>query len=123
VEIGIATVRPTRAEWKEHDVGGAAMMTIVTHVSIESGQEPAWDAAWKERIKSAHTQPGWIAVQLGIPADSVNERVIIGTWETRADWEAWHATEAFQRTREQMEKLETEIRSEWWHEVLIEEHR
>ncbi len=99
------------------------MMTIVTHVSIQSGQEPAWDTAWKERVKSARSQPGWIAVQLAIPASSVNERVIIGTWETRADWEAWHATPEFQQTRKEMEKLETEIRSEWWHEVLIEEHR
>jgi heme-degrading monooxygenase HmoA len=33
----------------------------------------------------------------------MNERVVIGTWETRADWEAWHATEAFQETREAMD--------------------
>jgi heme-degrading monooxygenase HmoA len=99
------------------------MMTIVTHVFIEPGQEPAWDTAWKKRVQSARQQPGWVAVQLAIPADKVNERVIVGTWETRADWEAWHATDAFQKTRGQMEGIETETRHEWWHEVLVEEHR
>jgi heme-degrading monooxygenase HmoA len=99
------------------------MMTIVTHVSIQPGQEPAWDEAWKERVKSAQDQPGWVSVQLCIPATAVNERVVIGTWQTRADWEAWHTTDSFQQTRKAMEKLETENRDEWWHEVLIEEHR
>ena len=99
------------------------MMTIVTHVAIESGQEPAWDRAWQERLKSARQQKGWIAAQLCIPASAVNERVVVGTWDTRADWEAWHASESFQATRRTMEQLETERRDEWWHEVLVEEHR
>src|SRR5581483_1458613 len=99
------------------------MMTIVTHVSINPGLEPAWDAAWRERIEAARQQPGWIAVQLCIPASAVNERLVIGTWETRADWEAWHASDAFQKTRQRMEQIETETRNEWWHEVLVEERR
>jgi heme-degrading monooxygenase HmoA len=99
------------------------MMTIVTHVAIEPGQEPAWDAVWRRRLESAKKQKGWIAAQLGIPADSINERVIIGTWETRADWEAWHASDEFEKTRKEMGHTETETRSEWWHEVLVEEHR
>jgi heme-degrading monooxygenase HmoA len=99
------------------------MMTIVTHVFIEPGKEPAWDAAWRERVNLARKQKGWVAVQLAIPSDAVNERVIIGTWETRADWEAWHTAEGFQRTREQMDGIETEARHEWWHEVIVEEHR
>src|SRR5688572_19963463 len=99
------------------------MMTIVTHVSIAPGQEPAWDAAWRRRVDSAQQAQGWIAAQLCIPADSINQRVVIGTWETRADWEAWHASDEFQKTRKEMEPIETETRSEWWHEVLVEEHR
>lgn len=99
------------------------MMTIVTRVKIEPGKEPAWDAAFRKRVEAARKQPGWIGVQLGIPADAVNQRVVIGTWETRADWEAWHATDAFQKTREQMEGAETDAREEWWHEVILEEHR
>jgi len=99
------------------------MMTIVTHVAIQPGQEPMWDASWRERIESAQEQPGWVSGQLCIPADAVNERVVIGTWQTRADWEAWHESAAFKKTRQKMEQIEAETRDEWWHEVLVEEHR
>jgi heme-degrading monooxygenase HmoA len=103
--------------------GGCPMMTIVSHVTIEPGKEPAWDAAFRERLAAARRQPGWVAVQLCIPAQAINKRVVIGTWETRAAWEAWHATDAFRKTREQMEGGEAEAREEWWHEVILEEHR
>jgi heme-degrading monooxygenase HmoA len=99
------------------------MMTIVSHITIEPGKEPGWDAAFRERLAAVKDQPGWVAVQLSIPAHAVNKRVVIGTWETRADWEAWHATDAFRKTREQMEGVESEAREEWWHEVILEEHR
>jgi heme-degrading monooxygenase HmoA len=99
------------------------MMTIVTHVTIEPGKEPGWDAAFRERVAAAKQQPGWVSVQLCMPAQALNKRVVIGTWETRAAWETWHATEAFQTTREQMEGVESAARAEWWHEVTLEEHR
>jgi heme-degrading monooxygenase HmoA len=99
------------------------MMTIVTHVTIQPGKEPAWDAAFRERVAAAKKQPGWVGVQLCIPADKLNQRVVIGTWETRAHWEAWHAADAFEKTRDQMEAGEPEARQEWWHEVIVEEHR
>jgi heme-degrading monooxygenase HmoA len=63
------------------------MMTIVTNVTIEPGKEPQWDAAFRERVAAAGKQPGWIGVQLCIPAQAINKRIVIGTWETRADWE------------------------------------
>jgi heme-degrading monooxygenase HmoA len=99
------------------------MMTIVTHVTIEPGKEPDWDTAFRERVSAVKKQPGWVSVQLSIPAREINKRVIIGTWETRAAWEAWHATDAFQRTRQVMDEVETGDREEWWHEVTLDEHR
>ena len=99
------------------------MMTIVSHVKIKAGQEPAWDAAFRERATAAKEQSGFVALQLCIPVDAINERVVIGTWENRADWEAWHATDAFQSTRAQMEEADTKTRREWWHEVVLEERR
>jgi heme-degrading monooxygenase HmoA len=95
------------------------MMTIVTHVRIRAGQEPAWDAAMKERIAAAKDQAGFVAVQLCIPIDAMNERVIIGTWENRADWETWHDSEAFRATRAQLEEQDAKRRREWWHEVVL----
>lgn len=98
-------------------------MTIVTQIKIAQGQEPAWDAAMRERIAAAKDQSGFVSVQLAIPADAPDERVVIGTWETRADWEAWHENERFRSTRERMDRCEVERKGEWWHEVVLVEHR
>jgi heme-degrading monooxygenase HmoA len=99
------------------------MMTIVTHIKIAEGQEPAWDAAMRERLTTAKAQSGFVSVQLAIPADAPDERVVIGTWDSRADWEAWHETDSFRSTRERMDECEVERRGEWWHEVVLAEHR
>jgi hypothetical protein len=65
-------------------------------------------------------QGGWICTQLLIPNDGMNKRVIIGTWQTRADWEAWHRDPAFAETRARLDGLEAAPRQEWWHEVMLD---
>ena len=96
------------------------MMTIVTRVTLKVGTEPEWDAAMRERLEAAKDQPGWIGGQLVIPLDRLDQRVIIGTWQTRADWEAWHTDEAFTETRKRLEGLESSPSEQWWHEVILE---
>ena len=97
------------------------MMTIVTHVKLKEGAEPEWDAAMRERLSAAKDQSGWVGGQLMIPLDKLNERVIVGTWQTRADWEAWHNDQAFAETRKRLEGLETAPPQQWWHEVIVDE--
>ena len=99
------------------------MMTVVTHIEIAEGQEPDWDAAMRERVDAAKQQPGFVGVQLCIPVDDLSERVVIGTWQTRADWEAWHESVIFAETRERMDRCEVQRKGEWWHEVLLTEQR
>ena len=99
------------------------MMTIVTHVTLKEGTEPAWDAAMRERMVAARDQPGWIGGQIAIPLDGPNRRVIIGTWQTRAHWEAWHSDPAFMATRHRLDGLEEGPAKEWWHEVIEEIRR
>ena len=99
------------------------MMTIVTHVSLRQGTEPEWDAAMRERLAAAASRPGWIGGQLLMPLDRLNRRVIVGTWQTRADWEAWHQDPAFEQTRQRMEGLEDGTPENWWHEVLEDVRR
>jgi heme-degrading monooxygenase HmoA len=99
------------------------MMTVVTHIKIAEGQEPDWDAAMRERVAAAREQAGFVGVQLCIPADALDERVVIGTWQTRADWEAWHESDSFRDTRERMDRCEVQRKGEWWHEVVLVEHR
>ena len=94
------------------------MMTIVTHVTLKEGSEPEWDAAMRERLDAAKNQPGWIGGQLLIPLDRLDKRMIVGTWETRAAWEAWHQDPTFSETRKRLEGLETGTSEHWWHEVI-----
>ena len=96
------------------------MMTIVTHLTLKEGTEPEWDAAMRERLIAARDRPGWIGGQLLIPLDGLNRRVIVGTWQTRAHWEAWHADAAFAATRRRLEGLEAAPSEQWWHEVIEE---
>jgi heme-degrading monooxygenase HmoA len=96
----------------------SAMMTIISETTIQPGQEPQWDKAFQERIEDARKQPGWVSLQLLIPTDAPNKRLVIGTWQTRADWEAWHNTETFQRTRQQMNSVEQSLDQERWYEVI-----
>ena len=97
------------------------MMTIITRTVLRVGTEPEWDAAMRDRLDAASRRDGWIGGQLLIPLERLNERVIVGTWDTRADWEAWHADEAFRETRERMEGLEEDPSETTWHEVVIEQ--
>jgi heme-degrading monooxygenase HmoA len=99
------------------------MMTVVTRVRLRPGQEEAWDAAFRSRIATVRDQPGWIAVQLGSPVGEGAERVVIGTWERREDWEAWHHSAGFQETREALEAAEAGDHSETWHEIVLDDHR
>lgn len=96
------------------------MMTIVTHVTLKQGSEPEWDAAMRERLEAARGRPGWVGGQLLIPLDTLDRRVIVGTWQTRADWEAWHADAAFAETRKRMRGLEDGPSEQWWHEVVLD---
>jgi hypothetical protein len=53
-----------------------------------------------------------------MPLDHLNRRIIIGTWQTRADWESWHNDPSFAETRTRLEGLESGPAEHWWHEVL-----
>jgi heme-degrading monooxygenase HmoA len=112
---------PRRARGGVQSEGGLAlMMTIVTHVTLKQGTEPAWDAAMRDRLEAARQQPGFRGAQLMMPLDRLDKRIIIGTWETRAAWEAWHADAAFAETRARLEGSEAQPSEHWWHEVLVE---
>jgi heme-degrading monooxygenase HmoA len=98
------------------------MMTIVSRVTLKDGAQPEWDDVMRARLEAAQEQPGWLGAQLLAPIDALNQRVIVGCWETRADWEAWHADQTFQETREQLDELEVGPAEQSWHEVIAEKH-
>lgn len=96
------------------------MMTVITRVSLNAGADAEWDKTMQERIDAAHGRPGWVSGQMLIPADGANQRVIVGTWQARSDWEAWHDDPAFQETRERMEGLQEGPDAMEWFEVVTE---
>jgi heme-degrading monooxygenase HmoA len=98
------------------------MMTVITHVTLAQGSEPEWDAAMRDRLESATQREGWLGNQLLIPLEAPNQRTVVGTWSTRAAWEAWHADEAFLETRDRMEGLQQGPSEMTWYEVVAEEH-
>jgi heme-degrading monooxygenase HmoA len=96
------------------------MMTIVTHVHLKEGTGDDWDAAMRTRLSAARKASGWVGGQLLRPADKPDRRVIVGTWRTRANWEAWHHDPQFMETRQRLDGLESAPAEHWWHDVVFD---
>jgi heme-degrading monooxygenase HmoA len=96
------------------------MLTIVTHVHLRDVAGRDWDAAMRTRLSAARKASGWIGGQLLRPADTPDRRVIVGTWRTRANWEAWHQDPRFTETREGLDGLESAPAEHWWHDVVLD---
>jgi heme-degrading monooxygenase HmoA len=96
------------------------MMTIVTHVHLREGVGRDWDAAMRTRLSAAGRASGWVGGQLLRPADKPDRRVIVGTWMTRANWEAWHHDPKFTETRQRLDGLESAPAEHWWHDVVFD---
>ncbi len=99
------------------------MVTIMTDVHLKEGSEQDWDAAMRERMAAAKKQPGWVGGQMLEPEDDPTRRVIVGTWQTRDDWEKWHEDPEFAETREELEGLVLEPEQHEWHEVVLDVRR
>lgn len=98
------------------------MMTVMTETTLKEGQESQWDEAYRRRAEAVTGQDGWISLQLLKPVDAPNKRVVVGTWRSREDWEAWHNSDVFRETREQMDAAEeVEQRQDRWYEVVTNE--
>jgi heme-degrading monooxygenase HmoA len=93
------------------------MVTIVTHIPLKDGAEQQWDTVMRERTVAAKGQPGWVGGQV---LRSPNGRVVVGTWQSQADWAAWHRTAAFAETRRQLTGLADGPTEPGWHEVVLD---
>jgi heme-degrading monooxygenase HmoA len=96
------------------------MMTIVTHAHLKEGAGREWDAAMRTRLSAAKKRPGWVGGQLLRPSDKPDRRIIVGTWRTRADWEAWHQDPQFAATRQRLDGVENGPAEHWWHDVELD---
>jgi heme-degrading monooxygenase HmoA len=96
------------------------MMTVITTTRLRQGAEQEWDAAIRERFQSAQERPGWVCGQLLTPLDAPDARVLVGTWSTKDDWEAWHNNPAFIDQRGRLEALEAEASTTAWYTVVAD---
>lgn len=97
------------------------MMTVLTRVSLKEGAGPEWDTVMRQRLELAKGRPGWVRAQLLMPLSDLTKREIIGTWHTRADWEAWHGDAAFSESRRRLEDLEASPSETTWYEIIVEQ--
>jgi heme-degrading monooxygenase HmoA len=96
------------------------MVTIVTDVRLRQGAEQEWDSIMRERLTAAKTQAGWIGGQLLRPDADGSQRIIVGTWRSREDWERWHDDPEFAETRRNLEGLAVDPGRHQWHEVVMD---
>lgn len=96
------------------------MMTVITETTVASGKGQEWDQAFQARLKDAREQDGWVGMELLIPDDEPNKRVVVGTWESQEHWERWHETETFKQTRRTMDEATKEDGQERWYRVVTE---
>lgn len=91
---------------------------------LKDGSEQAWDAVMQERLDAAQRLPGWLEGQVLKPMDGKSpRRIVVGSWKSRNDWEAWHRDPVFKTTRARLDSLESEPRRQWWHEVTVSAQR
>jgi heme-degrading monooxygenase HmoA len=96
------------------------MVTIVTDVHLRQGAEAEWDGVMGERLTAVKKQPGWIGGQLLRPEGDAQQRIIVGTWRTREDWERWHDDPEFAETRRNLDGLTVDPGRHQWHDVVMD---
>ncbi|MBV9193266.1 MAG: antibiotic biosynthesis monooxygenase [Solirubrobacterales bacterium] len=96
-------------------------VTVITHHALrDEAAAQEWDAAMYERLTAARGQTGWIGGQLLKAVNDRTLRTLVGTWESRADWETWHEEPAFRETRERLEGLQSRPSESTWYDVVDE---
>lgn len=94
------------------------MMTIVTRVRLRDGATEQWDRAMHARVDAARDARGWVSAQLLQGVDDPLERAIVGVWDSKDDWAAWHDDDTFRETREQLSGVEDGPQESTWFEVV-----
>src|SRR4029450_13173590 len=96
------------------------MVTIVTHAHLREGAGHDWDTTMRTCLSAATKASGWVGGQLLRPSDKPDRRVIVGTWRTRANWEAWHHDPQFTEARQRLDGLESAPAEHWRHDVVLD---
>lgn len=93
---------------------------VVGRFSLRPGAEAAWDAAFQERAEQAALAPGWLGVAAWAPVAEPSERVVVGRWRSKADYETWALTESYLGTKVTLDSCQMGAPDiEWFRSVTI----
>jgi len=76
------------------------MFIAMNRFKISAGREADFEGMWRRRESYLEDVPGFLAFALlrgGPGADGTTEFISHSTWRSRADFDAWRASEAFIR--------------------------
>jgi heme-degrading monooxygenase HmoA len=93
------------------------MHVVLGRVSIRADSASEWDSQWLERAEGARRFPGWKGAELLVPVDRPNERVIVGWWATREDFDHWRSSSEWESGEEQLRQHQLGSPEIEWHEV------
>jgi heme-degrading monooxygenase HmoA len=96
------------------------MMTVISTMEMQSGATAEWERLIQERFQSAHRREGWVSGQLLVSEDTPDIRVIVGTWRSKEDWQAWHEDPEFLESRGRLDALQPSGHAPVWYEVIGE---
>ena len=95
------------------------MVTIISRQTVSLEDHSAWDTAIRERAEGATRQPGFVRGQVLVPTDEPDVRTIIGTWESREDWERFRDSAVYRRTAEQLAGLSSGVEVQWGEALIV----
>ena len=93
------------------------MDTIIGSFQLSDPEE--WDRAMLRRIHEAQAWPGWYGVRIHAPHDDGSQRLVIGCWETVADYERWTSGDDYRRSLEEMTAFQVCPPETRWHRFLF----
>ncbi len=93
---------------------------VVGRFDLRPGAEATWDTAFRERVETAASAPGWLGVSAWAPVAQPSQRVVVGRWRSSADFDAWTRTESYLSTKATLDSCQTSAPDiEWFRSVLI----
>jgi heme-degrading monooxygenase HmoA len=102
------------------DARPGQIFQVVGRFNLRPGAEATWDSAFRDRVETATAAPGWLGVATWAPVAEPSQRIVVGRWRSRADYEAWTLTESYLSTKATLDSCQTAAPDiEWFRSVLI----
>lgn len=79
------------------------MVTVMNVVQVKEERREAFERTFLERESRIHLADGFIAFEL-LRRDRDGEYLVLSSWETRGDFDAWLASDLFKASHQHVEE-------------------